>query len=79
MLGSTFTGTTSINGAPPTMLSPTTMATFPVPQTNGQTEIYPNGLAQYPGKHINAILNSCAFTILDQDSQIHLESLFSGE
>ena len=44
-------GTTAINGAPPTMLSPT-MTTFPVPQTNGQTaEIYPNGLPQYPGKY----------------------------
>ncbi|XP_064595728.1 CUGBP Elav-like family member 4 [Liolophura sinensis] len=42
------TGTTPINGAPPNVLSPT-MASFPVPQTNGQApEVYTNGIPHYP-------------------------------
>jgi len=46
----TTVGTTAVNGAPPTVLSPT-MATFPVPQVNGQAEVYPNGVPQYPATY----------------------------
>jgi len=49
----TTTGTTTaINGAPPTMLSPT-MTTFPVPQANGQAaEVYANGVPQYTAQAV---------------------------
>jgi len=44
--------TTAINGAPPTMLSPT-MTTFPVPQANGQAaEVYANGVPQYTAQAV---------------------------
>ena len=39
----------AINGAPPTMLSPT-MTTFSMAQANGQPEVYANGVPQYAGK-----------------------------
>lgn len=39
--------TSAMNGGPPTMLSPT-MTSFPVPQANGQSEVYGNGVHQYP-------------------------------
>ena len=43
-------GTTAMNGAPPTMLSPTAaMTAFPMPQANGQAIMDPNGMPQYPG------------------------------
>ncbi|XP_056003086.1 CUGBP Elav-like family member 4 isoform X11 [Ostrea edulis] len=44
-------GTTAINGAPPSVLSPTALAGFQIPQHNGQTpEIYANGIPHYPGE-----------------------------
>ncbi|XP_061185406.1 CUGBP Elav-like family member 3-B isoform X2 [Saccostrea echinata] len=45
-------GTTGINGAPPSVLSPTALAGFQIPQHNGQTpEIYAaNGIPHYPGE-----------------------------
>ncbi|KAJ8313418.1 hypothetical protein KUTeg_009046 [Tegillarca granosa] len=46
-------GTTAINGAPPSVLSPTAVASFPLPQANGQgPEIYAaaNGIPHYPGE-----------------------------
>jgi len=39
--------TTAVNGAPPTVLSPT-MATFSM---NGQPDVYTNGIAQYPATY----------------------------
>lgn len=51
----TTVGTTAVNGAPPTVLSPT-MATFPVPQVNGQGEVYPNGVPQYSAA-VQAVAN----------------------
>lgn len=45
------TGAATINGAPPSVLSPTSMGGFPVQQTNGQSpEIYANGIPHYPGE-----------------------------
>ena len=45
---STGTATTPITGAPPSVLSPTPVAGFPIPQANGQPqEIYANGIPQY--------------------------------
>ncbi|XP_059150200.1 CUGBP Elav-like family member 3-B isoform X6 [Physella acuta] len=41
------TPTPTINGAPPSMLSPTAMASFPMPPTNGAAEIYTNGIPHY--------------------------------
>lgn len=41
---------TAINGAPPSMLSPTAIASFPVPPANGTTEIYANGIPHYTGE-----------------------------
>ncbi|BFZ13614.1 hypothetical protein BsWGS_16653 [Bradybaena similaris] len=41
------TPTPSINGAPPSMLSPTAMASFSVPPSNGAAEIYTNGIPHY--------------------------------
>ncbi|KAK2187061.1 hypothetical protein NP493_178g01002 [Ridgeia piscesae] len=53
----TVAGSTAINGAPPTMLSPT-MASFPVASANGQTvEVYPNGVPPYPD---TVMLGRCA-------------------
>lgn len=44
-------GTTAINGAPPSVLSPTALAGFQIPQHNGQTpEMYANGIPHYPGE-----------------------------
>ncbi|KAK3580539.1 hypothetical protein CHS0354_009495 [Potamilus streckersoni] len=44
------TATTTINGAPQSVLSPTHMAGFSVHQANGQPpEIYANGIPHYPG------------------------------
>lgn len=44
--------TTAINGAPPTMLSPTAaVAPFAMSQANGQPEIYANGV-QYQAAHV---------------------------
>lgn len=44
-------GAATINGAPPSVLSPTSMGGFPVQQTNGQSpEIYANGIPHYPGE-----------------------------
>ncbi|XP_074661476.1 CUGBP Elav-like family member 4 [Tubulanus polymorphus] len=44
----TATGTTAINGAPPSVLSPTVQSVV-VPQANGQPgDVYANGIAQYP-------------------------------
>ncbi|XP_059150205.1 CUGBP Elav-like family member 3-B isoform X10 [Physella acuta] len=43
------TPTPTINGAPPSMLSPTAMASFPMPPTNGAAEIYTNGIPHYTG------------------------------
>ncbi|GFR87330.1 CUGBP Elav-like family member 3 [Elysia marginata] len=37
----------SINGGPPSMLSPTAVASFSVPPTNGAAEIYANGIPHY--------------------------------
>lgn len=46
-----YSGTTAINGAPPSVLSPTALAGFQIPQHNGQTpEIYANGIPHYPGE-----------------------------
>lgn len=46
-----FLGTTAINGAPPSVLSPTALAGFQIPQHNGQTpEMYANGIPHYPGE-----------------------------
>ncbi|RUS79199.1 hypothetical protein EGW08_013028, partial [Elysia chlorotica] len=39
----------SINGGPPSMLSPTAVASFSVPPTNGAAEIYANGIPHYTG------------------------------
>jgi len=41
------TPTPAINGAPPSMLSPTAMASFPVPPTNGAAELYANGIPAF--------------------------------
>ncbi|XP_055873142.1 CUGBP Elav-like family member 3-B isoform X8 [Biomphalaria glabrata] len=41
------TPTPTINGAPPSMLSPTAMASFPMPPSNGTAEIYTNGIPHY--------------------------------
>ena len=44
-------GAATINGAPPSVLSPTSMAGFQIQQTNGQSpEIYANGISHYPGE-----------------------------
>ena len=44
------TATTPITGAPPSVLSPTPVAGFTLPQANGQPqEIYANGIPQYTG------------------------------
>jgi CUG-BP- and ETR3-like factor len=47
LTNTTSVGTTAVNGAPPTVLSPT-MATFNMSQMNGQPDVYANGIAQYP-------------------------------
>ena len=49
------TGTAAMNGAPPTMLSPT-ITSFPVPQANGQPEVY-NGVPQYPGRYTQQLFH----------------------
>ncbi|XP_070184658.1 CUGBP Elav-like family member 3-A isoform X7 [Littorina saxatilis] len=42
------TATAAINGAPPSMLSPTAVASFQVPPSNGQAaEVYANGIPHY--------------------------------
>ncbi|XP_052097594.1 CUGBP Elav-like family member 4 isoform X6 [Mytilus californianus] len=44
-------GAATLNGAPPSVLSPTSMAGFQMQQANGQTpEIYANGIPHYPGE-----------------------------
>lgn len=49
-------GTTSFNGSPPTVLSPT--VTFPVHQVNGQhQDIYTNGMTQYAVPFTQAMAN----------------------
>lgn len=41
----------AINGGPPSMLSPTAVASFQVPPSNGQaTEVYANGIPHYTGR-----------------------------
>ncbi|BFZ25650.1 hypothetical protein BsWGS_28688 [Bradybaena similaris] len=47
----------TINGAPPSMLSPTAMASFAVPQSNGAAEIYTNGIPHYTGIYTAAMTN----------------------
>ncbi|XP_067652919.1 CUGBP Elav-like family member 3-B isoform X10 [Haliotis asinina] len=50
--------TPALNGGPPSVLSPTAMASFPVPQTNGQApEVYTNGIAHYPAAAAQAMTN----------------------
>ncbi|XP_065924334.1 CUGBP Elav-like family member 3-A isoform X3 [Magallana gigas] len=47
----TATLANAINGAPPSVLSPTALAGFQIPQHNGQTpEMYANGIPHYPGE-----------------------------
>uniref|UniRef100_A0A2C9K7N6 RRM domain-containing protein n=1 Tax=Biomphalaria glabrata TaxID=6526 RepID=A0A2C9K7N6_BIOGL len=46
------TPTPTINGAPPSMLSPTAMASFPMPPSNGTAEIYTNGIPHYTGLYL---------------------------
>lgn len=47
------TATTPITGAPPSVLSPTPVAGFTLPQANGQPqEIYANGIPQYTAQAI---------------------------
>lgn len=46
-------GTTAMNGAAPTVLSPA-VASFPIAQVNGQAEIYTNGMPQY---NVTAVAN----------------------
>lgn len=48
-LSNTTSVTTAVNGAPPTIMSPTMAATFSMSQMNGQPDVYANGIAaQYP-------------------------------
>nr|QNN94692.1 CUGBP ELAV-like3 [Malacoceros fuliginosus] len=57
LTNTTSVGTTAVNGAPPTVLSPT-MATFNMAQAvNGQpAEVYANGIPQYPGMCVLCVL-----------------------
>ena len=49
------TATAAINGAPPSMLSPTAVASFQVPPANGQAaEVYANGIPHYTGQCVHA-------------------------
>ncbi|XP_071098837.1 CUGBP Elav-like family member 3-B isoform X4 [Haliotis cracherodii] len=53
--GEIGSATPALNGGPPSVLSPTAMASFPVPQTNGQgPEVYTNGIAHYPEAYLTA-------------------------
>lgn len=58
------TATATINGAPPSMLSPTAVASFQVPPANGQAaEVYANGIPHYTGENrgnVQLLLNPCA-------------------
>ncbi|XP_076444774.1 CUGBP Elav-like family member 3-A isoform X8 [Babylonia areolata] len=54
----TGTATAAINGAPPSMLSPTAVASFQVPPANGQaTEVYANGIPHYTAAAAQAVTN----------------------
>ena len=47
------TASTPISGAPPSVLSPTPVAGFPMAQANGQAqELYANGIPAYTGSYI---------------------------
>ncbi|XP_070184653.1 CUGBP Elav-like family member 3-A isoform X2 [Littorina saxatilis] len=48
------TATAAINGAPPSMLSPTAVASFQVPPSNGQAaEVYANGIPHYAAQAVS--------------------------
>ncbi|KAK7450682.1 hypothetical protein BaRGS_00039908 [Batillaria attramentaria] len=52
------TATAAINGAPPSMLSPTAVASFQVPPANGQAaEVYANGIPHYTAAAAQAVTN----------------------
>ncbi|PVD36508.1 hypothetical protein C0Q70_03492 [Pomacea canaliculata] len=53
------TATATINGAPPSMLSPTAVASFQVPPANGQAaEVYANGIPHYTGENRGNVHNT---------------------
>lgn len=52
------TATATINGGPPSMLSPTAVASFQVPPSNGQAaEVYANGIPHYTAAAAQAVAN----------------------
>lgn len=62
----TSTGSAAINGAPPTMLSPT-MTAFPMAQSNGQTTLVDaNGIPQYSAQIANGDPLQQAYTGVQQ-------------
>ena len=70
----------SINGGPPSMLSPTAVASFSVPPTNGAAEIYANGIPHYTGTpHLSGLgLSSevVAHIELSKDCKVQAEVLW---
>ncbi|XP_071139237.1 CUGBP Elav-like family member 3-A isoform X6 [Mytilus galloprovincialis] len=61
-------GAATLNGAPPSVLSPTSMAGFQMQQANGQTpEIYANGIPHYPGE--------CQLVDIGYDPHSHFQTL----